>query len=82
MEKDVYKAASIVPDPLKPNSEVHISAENPLQKYHKVIDILQDIFNDLRKSIIGGSPPTASKGRRPVDPRKRFGSVLGKELWD
>jgi DNA-directed RNA polymerase alpha subunit len=60
-ETDVYKAAYKVPDPLKPNSEIHIAAINPLEIYHEIIDELQEIFTNLKKQI-SGVGPNATKG--------------------
>jgi len=77
-ENDVYKAAYKVPDPLKPNSEIHIAGLSPLESYHEVIEELQEIFTKLKKQI-SGVGPNATKGGLPP-PSESPGKKKGKKI--
>lgn len=50
-EKIVRKSASRVPDPTKPDSEVHLIAVDPIDTFNKAIDILIDRFKGLLSQI-------------------------------
>jgi DNA-directed RNA polymerase subunit L len=77
MDKSIIRAAgSKMPDQLQPNSEVHVTGENPLENYHKAIDKIQHNYRELLGQISGAKE--SQEQREPRESRESKGSSTTK----